>query len=346
MSGFVPPSGLLEKISKDKISAFNKNYNSTPLRMGVVVKIHKASDITSVSKVSPEYDVITSQQNGSMGQSFVRYTNCISIDGFGGVADFFEKKLRVADGEKFTKTYDFNKQNGSLVLMLCADGFTDKGIIIGGFQNTARPTNLPKDGSLHMEGEYNGLNWKVDKDGALTVTFKSKTDNEGKPQDEKAGGSTISIEKDGSIDINDAADELFRMDKTEQTIDLEAKNDITLESAAANINITAGKNIVGKATADIEFTAEGSAKLVSGAGFDIESGGALNIKAPDIIVKADGGIIAKASQVLIDSPLIQLGSGGSPAVTSFTFYLGIGNLGAPVLSAALGPFSSTVIMAF
>jgi hypothetical protein len=270
----------------------------------------------------------------------------MSIDAFGGVSDFFNKKLRKPkDSKKVKESGALKKQNGSIVLLLCIDGSSEQAIIIGSIQHPDRKTGkLTKALGQHLEGEYNGLNYKIDKDGALSILFKSATDNNGKPADEKAGGASWKIEKDGSIQFSDGNKELIRLDKTKKTITVVAEADISM-TTDANINATAKKNISAKSTADMLLEAGGSFTAKSGGAFNITSEGPVSLKAPDMKVAVDNMLQIKASTIAMSAPSIMLGDGGTPALILSTQFLGIGNLGAPVISQAIGPFSATVFIA-
>jgi hypothetical protein len=345
---YVPPSGLLDIISPSKLSATNKNLNNTPLRMGVVVRVHEVTDESNISKLFPEYDVVTGEQNKQLGQSFVEYMNCISMDSLGGIADFFEKKLRKSDSEDFKKTYSFDKQNGSLVLLLCIDGFSDKAIIVGSIPHASRKTKLTKEAGLHLEGEYNGLNWKIDKDGALTVTFKSKTNNEGVPQDKQAGGTHIQIDKTGQVDINtglkDAEETYIRMDKKNKNVGLKAGSNIGL-TAKKNVAINAEGNIEALSKANVAINAEGTAKFTSKSSISIEGASAVDIKGGNVTITGNNGVIIEGQQCMIDTPKVFVGQNGTAAVIQTTRFIGTGNLGVPIISQAMGPFSSAVFIA-
>ena len=107
---YVPPSGLIGTVKKSKVSSFNKKFSNTPLRMGVIVKCYEKDDEKSLTKLVPEYDVVTNELNKDNGQSYVKYSNCISTDTFGGVADFFEYKLRPSE-QDFEENHNFKKQD-------------------------------------------------------------------------------------------------------------------------------------------------------------------------------------------------------------------------------------------
>lgn len=357
---YVPPSGLISMQKSAALSSFNKRFQNTPLRVGIITECFELDDVNNVSQLTPEYTVVTNEQESSGGSAskFKTYKNCISADGFGGIADFFEYKLRptekVFDKKESDKktSHDFTKQNGSTVLILCLDGFSEKAIIIGGIPNLTtenpRQSTLTKDNGLHLEGEYNGVNWQINKEGEFTLTFRSKTDNDGKVADEKAGGTFAKINKEGSVDINtnlEGNDETYiRMDKKNKDVGIKAGANIGF-TAKKDVATNAEGKITGKAKSDIEFAAEGSAKYTSKSAFDIKSDAAVNIKGANIMAESDGSFSIKASEVSVEAPTIQLGSGGSPAVVPTTMFCGTGNKGAPVISMAVGPFSSVVMIA-
>jgi hypothetical protein len=350
MSGkVVLPSSLLTFESRKMMSTFNKKYQNSPLRMGCIVSVIEINDKNkSLSQGDVvEYDVVTEEQNDK-SSNYVKYSNCISLDGIGGIGDFFEYKLRTSQSENFENKYDFKKQNGSMVLLLCLDGYSEKPIIIGGFKHPNRKTTLTKDAGLHLEGEYNGVNWQVNKDGELTITFKSKTDNDGKPQDETAGGTTVKMDKEGSVDINtnlEGDEETYiRMDKKNKDVDLKV---------GANIGFTAKKDVVtnadgeikGKAKGSIEFAAEGAAKVSAKSSLDLEGQSNVNVKSKNVKISGQNGVIIEGQQCMINTQKVFVGTGGTPAVIATTKFVGSGNHGAPVTCSAVGPFSSSVFIA-
>jgi hypothetical protein len=336
----LPSSLLVERTDED----FNYKKSLTTnqsLKVGVVLDIIEVDDVNNVSKLSTEYKVMTvEKQNNNV------YNNCLAVDSFGGISDYCNKKLRATQNkDKASKKNDLKKQNGSIVLLLCLDGTAEQAVIIGSLAHPDRKNGkLTKELGHHMEGEFNGVNWKVDKDGALTVTFKSATDNDGKPADEKAGGATIKMEKDGSIEAADGNKEKIRIDKTKKTIDITAEADIS-STSDANVNLTAKKNISAKATADLLADAGGSFTAKSGGAFNVTSEGPMSLKAPDMKITVDNMLQIKASTISMSAPSIMVGDGGTPAIILNTQALGLGNLGMPVVSTFIGPFSSTVFIA-
>lgn len=349
MSLYIPPSSLLKALSSDKVDSLNKRFENTPLRIGVITECYEINEEKNITKLVPEYTVVTQENDGKMGTKYVTYTNVISTDKFGGVADFFEYKLRptklkISDESKKV-SHDFKKQNGSLVLLLCLDGFSEKAIIIGGIPNvmdqkTQRKTTLTKENALHMEGEYNGINWKVNKDGEFVLTFRSPTDNNGKIISDKYSGTFVKIDKTGSFQTKDKHN-FVKMDNDKGGISLTTDASQTT-SADKNIELTAKADF--KVKSDKWSTEIAGSATNKAASWALETSGDVNIKASGPI-KLDSSLLdIKAKNVSVQANTINLGVGGSPAIILTTKFIGIGNLGGPVISSPLGPFSSVVFI--
>jgi len=348
MSYYIPPSGLLGDLDSNEINAMNRRFQNTPLRVGIVVESYDIDNQKNISKNVPEYTVVTKESNPSGGIDYKKYTNVISLDKFGGVADFFEYRLRpntaVVDKESNKPSYDFAKQNGSLVLLLCLDGFSEQAIIIGGLPNiinekTQRKTTLTKENALHMEGEYNGINWKVNKDGEFVLTFKSSTDNNGKIINDKYSGTFVKIDKTGSFETKDKHNHV-RLDNDKGGINF-TTDASQKTNADKNIELTAKADFIVKS--DKWSTEIAGSATNKAASWGIEVSGDVNIKSSGPI-KLDSSLLdIKTKTVNIQANKINLGVGGAPALILSTKFIG-SNAGGPVLSSPMGPFSSVVFL--
>lgn len=340
--GYRPPipSSLMSERSKDDFNYQKDIRSNLTIKVGIVIDVIEIDSPNNATKLSTEYTVMTIESFNNK-----TYSNCLAADGFGGIADFFNQKLRpVSDKKKAANKTELKGQNGSIVLMMCLDGLADQAVIIGSIAHPDRKNGkLTKELGHHMEGEFNGVNWKVDKDGALTVTFKSATDNDGKQADTKAAGSNLKMEKDGSIEVGDGNKEKIRIDKTAKTVAISAEADISA-TTDAGVNLTAKAGINLKATADLLADAGGSFTAKSGGAFNITSEGPLSMKATDIKIAADNMMTLKGSQIMISAPMINVGDGGTPAVTMNTLVMAVGNLGIPIIGNLVGPFSSSVFI--
>lgn len=343
----VMPSSILQERTSEDFNYSQKISNNVSLKVGVVVDIIELGDKKNVSKVTTEYNVMVIED-----QSNSVYANCMAVDGFGGIGDFLNKKLRkTKDPTKVSSRTTLTNQNGSIVLLLCIDGHSEQAVIVGSLAHPDRKNGqLTKDKGHHLEGEFNGINWQIDKNGALKVTFKSASDNDGKYKESegKVGGTHLHMDKDGGVDINTnlkgAEETYIRMDKKNKDVGLKAGQHIGL-TAEKNIGLTAKANITSKATADLLAEAGGSMTLKSAGAFGINAGAALNVQAASVDIVSNGSVKINGTMVQLSAPSIQLGNGGTPAVTMSTQFIGIGNLGGPVISTAIGPFSSSVLIA-
>lgn len=357
----VLPSSLLEFAEDSYFSSFAQSFQNTALRIGIVKSISKIEDERNVDKRTLEYDVLTFQQDKDKGIVPITYKNCVTMDSFGGIADFFEF---VKSSPTTPNSTDMKVEDGSYVLLLCIDGTSTRGVIIGALPHHNRKSTLKNLKDKHLESEYNGLRMKINDDGELTITFKGKTDKKGKPTT-TTGGSQIKIEKDGSLEINDrdldgdlkagndlqandtskAGDdfEKIRIDKTKKAIELNSRTDFT-QTIGANSSETIKGNKTTKAT-DLVIELTGKANISAKSVIDIKTDGEMKAKASNGNFDFDDALKILASSVNINAQTIILGAGGTSAVINTTLVATFGNLGIPIIGTMIGPFSTTVFIA-
>jgi len=300
-------------------------------------------DKQNISKLAPEYDVMAIEQDAAFGINTTIYKNCLMGDGAGGVADFFQMRLRPVKDPKKTKAKgSFKDETGSLVKILCIDGFSEKAMIVGMIQNPSKKV-LTKDKGIHMEGEYNGVNYQVNKDGELTVTFRSATNDDGTIKNKDASGSFLKFDKDGSFEVNDKNTESFRIDKKLKTVAIKAAKDIS-NTTDANFNVTAKESVNIKATKDLIATIDGKVTFDAKQPSAFKCAGALTIEAPTVNIQGTDMVMAQASQIQLLGNQVIVGNGAVPALVPNTLWFGIGNLGMPTISFPIGPYSSTVFI--
>jgi len=357
MGGYKPtlPSSLLSQHSNKQNGTFKHEFGNFGLKTGVIIKTHELDSEDNLLKIGPEYDVVIHEQDGNRGITSVTYKNCQFLEALGGIADFFDVKRREPTNTDYKVDQDIEKFDGAMVLMACIDGVSNKGIILGAITNPNRKSTLTKDAGSHMEGQFNGLNWQVDKNGALTITFNSAMDNKGKQADEKAAGANWKIEKDGSIEFSDGATENIRLDKTKKTLDANAEDNVSITSAKKSVNVTAGESVNVTAKKDLIAMAEGKAAFTISKTLDIEAKGAASMKVKELKVESKTMINMKAqsmielnaaSSMILKAPSVLIGPAPSePALLAYQMItLGIGNLGAPVISQAIAGYSTSVLL--
>lgn len=320
-NGAVLPSGLLGNTGDSEIAGFNKTYRNTALRMGIVVKSYPKNDDKNLSKLTTEYDVLVFEQNEDRGSSIITYKNCLSAEGLGSIADFFEKSLRVrSGGNQDGKSIDTKNQDGAVVLVHCLDAVSEKAIIVGAITHPDRKTTIVGT-DPHLEGEFNGVNIKVGADGSTTLTFKGATNSKGKPTDASQGNTTIKIEKDGS----------FQADHDKVKLRLDRNGDASI-TAKKNINLTADGSINITAKADVNVKCV-NAKIDASGKADIKTGGDTNLTVGgNCTAKVSGTAkVTAGGKIETKAPAIQL-NGSVSGITTANSHLGVIDLitGVPV----------------
>jgi len=343
-SGSILPSGLLQ-VDQETMVAHNTTFNNTSLKMGIITTVYEIDDANNVSKLVPEYDVMVIEKRGESAPTPITYKNCPTVEMFGGIGDFLEFRYRTQskaekkekDGAKIARY-----QDGAVVLILCLNGFNETGIIIGGAKHPKRKTKLKKDSGHTLVAEFNGLGLEVDKEGALTISFKGKTDSEGKPLDAKVGGSFIKIKKNGSIEMSDGKKERIAFDKEAESTDLQSGKAMKID-AGKTLDINVGDSAKINIKKTLLLQSQGSATLKF-KDLKAEFQGPAMIQGPSIDMKIQGMTMITSPQITLVGSIFLGAAGGAPAPTGQTMYLGTGNLGAPVISQAIGPFSNTVFL--
>jgi hypothetical protein len=343
-NGSVLPHGLLGADHSADMNGFNKSYRNFPLRIGLIIASYPVGDAKNKSGLTAEYDVQVTEQMEDRGATAIVYRNCMAAEALGSIADYFEKTLRVKSKKTTSgEATDLKGQNGAIVLILCLDGMSEKAIIISSLTHPDRKTTL-KDSSPRLEGAYNGINIKVEPDGSTTLTFNGATDNDGKVINDQ-GTTQISIEKDGSFQTQHKTI-THRLDKNGKA-SLEASDDIS-NVTKKDFNVTADANIALKAKADFSLSsvkmavaASGSA-TISGATIDLSSQGSLSLEGSEIKLQAQSMASIKASSITLDGLVALGGAGGQPVLIASTMFIGVGNLGIPVISYGVSGFATKV----
>jgi hypothetical protein len=283
-NGTVLPSGLLGSRDAAFMEGFNKTYKNTALRLGIIVRSYGVDDPKNVLNLTTEYDVSVFEQNEDIGSTIITYKNCISQEGMGSIADFFEKNLRVRqNAPQVGALIDTKNQNGALALILCLDGVSDKAIIVGSITHPDRPTTLLTS-DPYLQGEYNGLNVIVNNDGSAVLTFKGATDNYGDPIDTTQGNTVVQIETDGSFQLNHSTI-TFRLDKN-GTATLTTNADLDLNvTGDVNAMVTGDANIQCN---DLSVTSQGTSTITATGNATID-GKMVNLgaQAAEAVIKGD-----------------------------------------------------------
>ncbi len=260
-NGTVLPNGLLSHSPEDFQKGFNRTYQNTALRVGMIANIYPVNSPKNISKLTTEYDVTVIQQDSNQGIASVNYKNCMSAEGFGSIADFFERNLRArsTSGQQ-DPSIDFKGQNGAIVLLMCLDALTEKAIIISALTHPDRTTTLI-DAQPRLAGQYNGVSVLINPDGSTSLTFAGATDNNGVPLDASQGNTVVSIATDGSFQIKHSTITLGLAKSG--VVTLNATSDVSIQTQT-KLNITTSADTIINATGKV--TINGSETDVQGNG--------------------------------------------------------------------------------
>jgi hypothetical protein len=233
-NGTVLPHGLLNaQGSESSVAAFNRSYKNTGLKAGFIVRSFVWNDPENVSQLCTEYDVQTMEQDENKGSTSILYRNCMSSQGFGSIADFFEFTLRPQTYQSVNSP-SFSGQDGAIVLIRCLDDIGSKAVVVGGLIHPDRPTTIPST-SPKLAFTYNGIAVNINNDGSFSLAFNGATDSKGSPTDSSQGTTTFQIKTDGSFQFNHS------------TINIQAD-----KSGALSITTTGPTNIIAQGVTTID----------------------------------------------------------------------------------------------
>lgn len=193
-------------------------FGNVALRVGEVKEIIYPDDPRNLSQKAVEYRVAVQHKDNGVGTT-VDYLNCIVANLFGGLGDKLRYTSR-ASTEKNTDA-DTGLGDGSLVLLLCVNGETNRALIVGGFSNQNDAPEKRADGhNLHFN--FNGMDATINKAGEFTLKYTGATDNLGKPAqgvDTSSANGSISMTKDGAITLADGSGKQFiKIDHTNKKV--------------------------------------------------------------------------------------------------------------------------------
>jgi hypothetical protein len=85
--------------------------------------------------------------------------------------------------------------------------------------------------------------------------------------------------------------------------------------------------------------AQGSASMKAKS-LDISGESKIDLKSQMVSIAGDTQVKVKATQITLEGQVFLGGPGGQPLVIPTTQFMGVGNMGAPVVSTAIGPFAT------
>lgn len=337
-------------LKRTGVAADTGNMSNLALRMGEVKAIVYPDDPLSITKTFVEYSVEVQHRDGRGAGTTSKYVGCLVANLFGGAADVFRYTLRKDDQS------DTGKDGvgvGSKVLLLCVNGQTTRAMIVGGLRDLktdAEQTDTKDDGH-NLFFEFNGISFRVNKDGEARVQFRGPTKVDGTLDtdagaDEKQGPTTVEFLKNGNLKVytkddkqhllidhaNKKADFLF-----DEEWSVKVNKKVT-EEYGDKWTVTAGSSIAIESKKAVRFKASDDWTMTAGGNIRLKSPGTLIGDATDFMLL--GTAYRQAQQTLHN----QLSSGFQTLVTQFTQIaiavngpLKVPIYGGALASVAMGP---------
>lgn len=351
----VVPSTLSMRPHMDAKQQVMGNYS---LKMGMVTDIFYPDEDKNLSKKFIEYNVMCSEINENGNVTMTVYRNCTVQNMFGMSNNNLTYTLQ-AD-----KSEDGRMEFGSLAMLLCISGQATNGqaVIVSGFSHPDNPKYKKADGQFY-DFNFNGINYNINKDGEMTITFNSPLDKKKNKKNEKAAGTQLKIDKEGRIKISDNEGQFWQLDRVDQkstwsngaeSIIIDKKNkQVQLissgemsQTSKQKMSMASDDDLIMSSKKDTALTADANMKLESKSNMNQKSGGNWEVKATgNVMINAGANIIATAGNVAqLQGTINLIGAGSVPvAAVGVSLTIGIGNLGAPVVSTIVTG-SSTVFV--
>jgi hypothetical protein len=342
---------------QSSLTASSYRSNNTSLKAGTVTRVLYPENDQNISKQFIEYTVESLEKMSSELTTINTYNNCIASNSFGSINNKCNATYQAATGEGTV---------GSRVLLLCINGISsgNANIILGGLDPLVegkKDIKSAADGQF-FDFNFNGINFVIDKDGAMQLTFNSFIDLKGKKANEKAAGTQVRISKEGQFTIADNEGQSFNLDRVTQkstwtdgaefiTIDKKNKSIQVSSSGAMDLisdkkmSLTAGDSIDSSSSKDYNISSGSNLNITSKASASIKTDAGMNVKSgAEMTIQSGSNMTVKASGIAqIKGELTKLGEGTNQvALVNLSVCYGMDSNGAPVISQILT--GSTTVM--
>lgn len=161
------------------------------------------------------------------GDAYRKVFNAVSLNGLGGINDYSEKIYKAKSrelvrGKEKGKAYSENT-NGDIVAVMFLEGNEQSPVIIGPWFHPRNTKKAKKDDGHRMKGEYNGIEWEINKDGEFTLkSLGGPRDDNQNLTNESNGGILIKLSKDGKITLETGDQPKITVDKNSNEVTIEA----------------------------------------------------------------------------------------------------------------------------
>jgi hypothetical protein len=338
----------LNVTTHDQLSKAAANYrsNNLSLKAGTITRVIYPNDKDNINGQVVEYSIDVLEKMSNEMTTVNTYSNCIASNSFGSINNKVNFTYQAADGEGTV---------GSRVLFLCINGISNgnANVIIGGLDPLVKGKKDIKaaDGQF-FDFNFNGINFAIDKDGAMQLTFNSFIDLKGNKANEKAAGTQVSISKEGQFTIADNEGQSFNLDRVNQKSTWTDGNEfITIDKKNKSIQISSSGKVDVVSTDKMSITSSDSIDQTSSKDYNVNSGSNLNITSKanssikadasmniksgaEMTVQSGSNMTVKASGIAqIKGELTKLGEGTMPVgIVGTSISIGYDSHGVPVVS--------------
>jgi hypothetical protein len=246
------------------MSAEHHIYNAYELVRGQIEQVYAVDDSDNNldgKGVVTLFDVRVWLPDG--GTELIRRCRvCQPISG-GSLNNFFE--VLPPDPGVESKNYKVESSNkrGTHVLVGFISGQKTSGVILGALPhpNAVAVARRPKKAlGTHLEGEFQGFNYKIQNDGSVVMTFNGPRDDKGKLIG-SAGPTVFTIDAQGRIKLTTNANQEVLVDRVAKTVQIvNGTTSWKMEQTGSKITAESDHFVV-KARQDVKVEAGGKATV-------------------------------------------------------------------------------------
>ena len=234
--GSCAPSHLvLDDYDQRSAGAAGYLNGNVSLHVGYVTGIHYPGDKGYEGVKIVQYDIVAPVNLPNGGSTWMAFFNARWGAGtFGSIADFTRARLNVPKGWKAGAPFtDEMIAQSTRVVFLCENGRSQSAVIVGLAEHPLLFDDN-KEWGHYWAQQFNGFRVLIDKDGQYSATFTGAILDPEKnayiEAPEATTGTTILMDKEGSILLDNVKGESIKLDKTAKSIVTTArsiKTDVT-----------------------------------------------------------------------------------------------------------------------
>lgn len=186
--------------------------------------------------------------------------------GFGGGINNFMEVLPTDPGPQAQKLdSSMQDKRGHFCLVAFISGHKTSGVILGMMPHTNKVpvANRPKTGlGTHLEGEIQGLHFKIDNDGAFRIEFNGPRKDDGTLVNQN-GPTAIQIDRSGNVQISTNKDQSVSIDRVKGEVSVvNGKTSYNMQQEGSKITIECDDLAI-KTNQTVKVEAQGKALVSS-----------------------------------------------------------------------------------